>query len=322
MDWFAPAVASDRSILARWSAAVGPPVMRGAPSDDGRTSDTLIVVSWNIALGAGDVSRALRDARSADPDAHVILLLQEAYRGGPEVPAGALDGVRFAGKLGDAGTHRREIESIAEAEGLDLYYVPSMRNGSPLASDEDRGNAILSTLPLRELGAIELPFERQRRVAVAATVSGRARDGSPWRLRVVSTHLDNMVGANRGWIFGGESARTRQARALLEHLKDEDAVVFGGDFNTWFGFNETATAEIGRAFPDSDLHDRRPTFMSFLRLDHLFFRFPEGWRGEVRRADDRYGSDHYPLIAAIDLGRDAASGAVAELKLRPSDARR
>ncbi len=78
-------------------------------------------------------------------------------------------------------------------------------------------------------------------------------------------------------------------------------MVFGGDFNTWFGFNETATAEIARAFPDSDLHDRRPTFMNVLRLDHVFFRFPDGWTGRVERGRERYGSDHYPLIARITL---------------------
>ena len=36
---------------------------------------------------------------------------------------------------------------------------------------EDRGNAILSTLPLSDLTAIELPLESQRRVALQATVT-------------------------------------------------------------------------------------------------------------------------------------------------------
>lgn len=318
MSWFAPTGAEDRMILARWSAAVGPPVARTIQSGSVRPADRLLVVSWNVALGAGDVTRALRDFRSANPGAHAILLLQEAYREGPEVPNGVLPGIRFAGRLGDGLHHRSDIESIAAVEGLNLYYVPSMRNGSPLDSDEDRGNAILSTLPLSDFSAIELPFERQRRVAVAATVSGVRTDGSPWSVRVVSSHLDNMVGAQRGWIFGGEAARTRQARALVEYLEGEHAVVLGGDFNTWFGFNERASVEIARAFPDSDLDDRRPTFMGFLRLDHLFFRFPEGWSGQVRRAESRYGSDHYPLMASIDIGSGSAAAAGAALQLRAS----
>jgi len=300
MTWFAPAGASDRAVLARWAAGVGPPVVHTAPAGD-LSADTLLVVSWNIALGAGDVTRLLRDASVGQPGAHVVLLLQEVYREGPEVPGKAQDGVRFAGKLGAEGQRRPEIEAIAAAEGLNLYYVPSMRNGSPLVSDEDRGNAILSTLPLSDFSAIELPFERQRRVAVAATISGRTSEGLSWNLRVVSSHLDNLVGARRGWIFGGESARTRQARALVEYLQGSDAVVLGGDFNTWFGFNEGTYVEIARAFPDTSSHDRRPTFMGFLRLDHLFFRLPAGWRGQFHRAADRYGSDHYPLVATIDL---------------------
>lgn len=302
MSWFAPAAAADRTVLARWSAAVGPPVVRANGRAHLEPADTLLVVSWNVALGAGDVAGALEDLRSTYPAAQTILLLQEVYREGPEVPARPLAGIRFAGRLGDDEHPRREIESVAAAEGLNLYYVPSMRNGSPLVSDEDRGNAILSTLPLSDFEAIELPFERQRRVAVAATVSGVREDGSPWSLRVVSAHLDNMVGAQRGWIFGGEFARTRQARALVDHLQHEPAVVLAGDFNTWFGFNERATVEMARAFPDSDPGDRRPTFMGFLRLDHLFFRFPGGWKGEVRRGPERYGSDHYPLVASISIG--------------------
>jgi endonuclease/exonuclease/phosphatase family metal-dependent hydrolase len=41
--------------------------------------------------------------------------------------------------------------------------------------------------------------------------------------------------------------------------------------------------------------------MGLLRLDHLFFRLPDGWRGRFHRAAERYGSDHYPLVATIDL---------------------
>jgi endonuclease/exonuclease/phosphatase family metal-dependent hydrolase len=44
-----------------------------------------------------------------------------------------------------------------------------------------------------------------------------------------------------------------------------------------------------------------------MRLDHLLFRLPEGWRADVRRADTRYGSDHYPLVASIDVVRSSGS---------------
>lgn len=299
-------------VLTRWSAGVGPPVVKIAGRDREPAAASLVVVSWNIALGAGDVGRALADLRAAHPDAHVVLLLQEAFRDGPEVPRRAR-GMLFAGKLGVESRERLEIEAVASAEGLHLYYVPSMRNGPPAVSDEDRGNAILSTLPLADLTAIELPFERQRRVAIAATLSGRGPGGRPWRLRVVSSHLDNMVGARRGWLLGGEFARVRQARALVDHVRNEPAVVLAGDFNTWFGFREQTTSEIAEAFPQTDLRDRRPTFAGFLRLDHLFYRLPGGWQGTVRRAAERYGSDHYPLVATFDL-RGTATDAEREAR--------
>ncbi len=298
LDWFSPARPSDRQTLARWAAGVGPPVVRTSTAQESSPTDTLCVISWNTALGAGDLKKLLADVRATSGDVPIVLLLQEAYRKGPEVPAIG-EGFSFAGKLG--GRDSVEIEALAAGVGMNLYYVPSMRNGAPWDSDEDRGNAILSTLPLRDFSALELPFERQRRVAVAATIAGRSSSGDPWRVRLVSAHFDNTVGARRGWILGGEYARVRQTRALLEFVGQESTVILGGDFNTWFGFQEPAYAAIARAFPDSDTTDRQPTFMGLLRLDHLFFRLPDRWQGRFRRAGSRYGSDHYPLVGSIEL---------------------
>ena len=182
-----------------------------------------------------------------------------------------------------------------------------MRNGAPLVSDEDRGNAVVSSLPISELSAIELPFERQRRVAVAATVSGLAPDGTPWALRVVSVHLDNVAGARRFWLAGSESARGRQARALVAHFQDDVPTVLAGDFNTWFGFQDGAYKDVARAFHAPLPSDRRRTFRGLLRLDHMFFRLPAGWRSEVHRGNARLGSDHYPLIGRLEIPATASS---------------
>jgi hypothetical protein len=48
--------------------------------------------------------------------------------------------------------------------------------------------------------------------------------------------------------------------------------------------------------------DRRATFRGLLRLDHLFFRLADGWHGRFVRANERFESDHYPLIGTIQLG--------------------
>jgi endonuclease/exonuclease/phosphatase (EEP) superfamily protein YafD len=70
--------------------------------------------------------------------------------------------------------------------------------------------------------------------------------------------------------------------------------------NSWFGYRDGAYRELVARLPSrAALDDRRATFGP-MRLDHLLFRTPAGWRAELRRADTKYGSDHYPLVALID----------------------
>ncbi len=306
LSWFEPSLASDRASLDRWRRAVGPPVFvaRGGP-ESCRSISELTVVSWNTAVGDADVVGFVRELRLTLPSrAPVVLLLQEVYRRGADVPRTLAARSSFASRLGGAESGertRQDIEDVADAMGMSLYYVPSMRNGSPLDSDEDRGNAILSDLPLNDLSAIELPFEQQRRVAVGASISGLSTRGTPWTLQVVSAHLDNMVGGRRLWVAGSEYARIRQARALVHHLAGSSPTLLAGDFNTWFGFADGAYTEIARAFPGLRPVDRRGTFHGLLRLDHVFFRLPTGWRAEYRRGDARFGSDHFPLIGTVQI---------------------
>ena len=56
-----------------------------------------------------------------------------------------------------------DIDDHAASLGLSILYVPSMRNGPDLR--EDRGNAIISTEPLLDPFALELPLARQPRRA-------------------------------------------------------------------------------------------------------------------------------------------------------------
>jgi endonuclease/exonuclease/phosphatase family metal-dependent hydrolase len=296
ISWLSPMAARDAGAIARWRAAVGSPLISQASSASTTVpSDRLTIVSWNVALDSGNVVQLVHDIQRDAPDRPIVLLVQEAFRSGDDVP-GAVDG-EYAGHLGKS-RHEREIDDVARELGFSLYYVPSMRNGAPGRHREDRGNAVLSSVPLTDLSAIELPFERQRRVAAAARIAGRTSSGETWSLRLVSVHLDNLAGLRSGWI-ASEYGRARQARGLREALTGEDPIVLAGDFNTWFGFSDQVYLETADAFPQTRVTDERRTFRGLLRLDHVFYRTPGDWKTEVHRAESNYGSDHYPLITTI-----------------------
>jgi endonuclease/exonuclease/phosphatase family metal-dependent hydrolase len=286
----------------RWCAGVGVPTISAGASIDEVAEPALIVVTWNTHVGAGNLTQFIGDLQSGRfTDGRrvddFVLLLQEVYRRGDKIPVPLPEGAKAARAAHHGSPDRPagEIGAAAAALGLALFYAPSMRNGANIP--EDRGNAILSTLPLDDYAGIELPLERQRRVAVAATVNAKV-DETPVRLRVVSAHLSNFVGHHL-WIFSGWG-RARQARALAAVLT-ERPIVMGGDFNTWFGSWDAAYRELARVL-ESPPGDHRSTFW-LLRLDHFFVCLPHGWQVTVRRADNRYGSDHYPVIARIVVPR-------------------
>ena len=288
--------------------AVGPAVIDATPatdlgpSDPGTLgpSDVLTIATWNTHVGGGDVRAfvtALKSGAltSGEPVGHFVLFLQEVFRRGPGIPPVVPAGAVAAKRLAESPPSgpREDIVAAASSLGLALDYVPSTRNG---ADDvEDRGNAILSTLPLSGFTAIELPFERLRRVAIAATIDTGRGSG----LRVASVHLDVLGGPSRLWIFAS-GLRDRQARALVAALDDGGPIVVGADLNTWAdATSERAVATLHAAWPEAELHRLRSTFRFGLRLDYFFFRLGDGWRGEWRAAGSSFGSDHRPLVSRL-----------------------
>jgi endonuclease/exonuclease/phosphatase family metal-dependent hydrolase len=305
--WLVPASSPE---LDRWCAAVGAPALEPAPGAGEGVADSVAVVSWNTHVGGGDLAALVGDLRTGRltggrPVRDFVLLLQEVYRADPaipdDIPAGSAPArVEEAQPDGE----RAGVVSAARALGLALVYVPSMRNGAPgSGADEDRGNALLSTLPLRDPGAIELPFEAQRRVAVAATLSARTAEGEPWMLRVASVHLDTRATGSRILASVGVG-RLHQARALEAALSPALPTLVAGDLNTWAPrFLEPALGFLEERFPHSPPAPDEPTFDigwgMGRTLDHLFFRAPEGWSVHYRRLPERYGSDHYPLLGWV-----------------------
>ena len=302
--WWTPLAPGDRRLQAAWCGTVGPVRVQAPaaqPARAARPIDRLVLASWNVHVGGGDIARLVADLRAGrltggEPAADFVLLLQEVHRESAAVPAPAEGPFADAIRPRTAGRAREDIETTAERLGLHLFYVPSMRNGPPRSGGEDRGNAILSTLPLTDLHAIELPFERQRRVAAAARVALRAPGGETLSLVVASVHLDNRAGLRRLFLLA-PPARTRQMRGLLDALPAGEPAVLGGDLNTWFGAAEGAWELAARAFPDTP-PGGGGTKGPF-RLDHLFFRLPDGWAAGWHVAGDTYGSDHRPVIGEI-----------------------
>jgi endonuclease/exonuclease/phosphatase family metal-dependent hydrolase len=272
------------------AALAGPPP---APAETVLIQDVTFV-SWNVHVGNGDVRGFIRDLRAGlltggRPPDHIVVLLQEAVRvpGVPDLGPG----VRGARRIAAAHQDKEDIESLGRELGLWLAYVPSMRNGHrPDDPAADRGNAILSTLPLSAPVAIELPFTRQRRVALLTDVAL-----SPTEVLAVGVvHLDALTTSRRLWIFGTRGWRARQVEALAA-LLPVGSLVVGADLNTWLGAGEPATRHLRRLFgvqenaPGSPGKRRRT-------LDYLFFRAVPPATGRSVEVPNTYGSDHHPLI--------------------------
>jgi endonuclease/exonuclease/phosphatase family metal-dependent hydrolase len=227
-----------------------------------------VVVSWNTYLGRGNLAEL------------VARLERGEFTGGARVD-------RFALLLQEV--YRAPILSFGRERALHTVFVPARRRDG---DTEDRGAAILASSPIEEITIVELPFEKQRRIAVGAKVDG---------LQLVNVHFDTSVGILRG---GPSSARRRQARALIEALAGlTPPMLVAGDLNTWWGDDEPAVKELRRAFPDAKPARARETWRGPLRagnkLDYVFARGIEP-DVTVTRLDERFDSDHWPLLATID----------------------
>ena len=301
----------DRLRLEGWRQNVGAPVALDLADSAGADAGSLVVLSWNVWIGRGRLRQLIARIRKgefarlgADPDLPLLVLLQEAYRSDssiPPAPSGSAGRVLVA-QLGP----QEDVVETAQDLGLNLRYAPSMRNGT-LRSD--RGNAILSSLPLSDAHAIELPLVLQRRVALSAglTLGRRA-------LRVVSAHLDPRGPPGHRWL--GAAGRELQARYLISSVPDE-TVILGADLNLGRGRYERAwrvLTEAGFSFgvPPS-IPSWRHTFHALPRLvlDYVLVRDRcEAIRAaKLHRLDEHpqdrgprvFGSDHHPLLGRIDF---------------------
>jgi endonuclease/exonuclease/phosphatase family metal-dependent hydrolase len=253
----------------------------------------VVFVSWNVHVGSGDVRTFVADLLAGTHTRgrrfqHFVLLLQEAVRTA-RVPAfsGAASG---AARI--APRHRLSSSDIAHISGdlgTSLIYVPSMRSGGAADPPEDRGNAILSTLPLSTPAAIEVPGERQRRVVITARVGA---------FSVAVVHLDTFGGAGRLRFFWTPWLRDVQIRSIASVLPDGPLVI-GADLNTWHGRDELASRFLDRVFRATPVTIDR-LGLGLRVLDYMFFRAAPNRRARYHQVEARYGSDHRPLVGWVE----------------------
>ncbi|MFV1987834.1 MAG: endonuclease/exonuclease/phosphatase family protein [Gemmatimonadota bacterium] len=332
--WIHPARDGDVRQLANWCASVGPPEFVLAPQrvsiDSGPDARDVTVVTWNVQGRAGDIPGFLREELAYDCETrrgteHFVVLVQEGVRRSGRVPEAALE---YSPALGSAATsHRPDFIAAARGCGLSFLYVPSMRNGLEGYADgrEDRGNALLSSLPLLDPTAIELPFEGQRRVAVMASIEAPASRDT---IRFVSLHLDTFAGVARV-LLSGASSKERQVLGLVEALglganDDGEArrgsamILVAGDLNTW-SERQTAVRRLAEYFPDSPPVDDQATRGEF-PTDHMFVllgrprtpgsdataspaRRPTVDPGSYELIGNRHLSDHKPRLLRVTGSR-------------------
>jgi endonuclease/exonuclease/phosphatase family metal-dependent hydrolase len=323
VSWYVPTGTDRHSDADRWCRSVGPAVFEPEPAarfGPWGSAEPLVTVAWNVNGGSGDLYRFLEtelglDCASGDPYAGppFVLLVQEAFRRSPDVPPTTdRDVIPPRMKEPERDGSRDDIVRVAERCGLAIAYVAATRNG-PEGYDgerEDKGNAVLATLPLAEPLAIELPMVAQRRVTVGATVP--LPSGAP--LGVVSLHFNNYP---TPWhvLRSGGSTRTQQARATLDGLRQIEAeqagngpvpAVGGGDLNT-STTGEAALRYLYDWFTDSPPFHGEPTRSGFA-TDHLLLRGAgrlEVEDASYRRIDDDYGSDHHPVTFRVRVSGNA-----------------
>ena len=296
---------TDAPELTRWCRAVGVPIVAQRSAAEPPHLAEFVTLSWNAHLAEGQLPELIAQLKAGAftngrPVRHFALLVQELYRRGDDVPA-FNDTDRSAFAIVPRDPDAADVEDHAKALGLSFIYVPSMRNGAELR--EDRGNAIISTEPLLDLLALELPLARQRRVAIVAAVNVRTPNGIQ-RLELVNAHLEPLSSPRTLWVF--KNPRGRQVKAILDLLEtprftDERlaGIVLGGDFNMVRGGSREEAYQHARAWSTSLRHeDSRRTHMMG-RLDYLFFRSPSDWTVSTRRIDDRFGSDHHPILGTF-----------------------
>jgi endonuclease/exonuclease/phosphatase family metal-dependent hydrolase len=282
-----------RSSIDSWCHSVGAPLVGLTPAEAQGHVRRMRILSWNVHVGAGEVTQLVREIRPQTDavranDTGVVLLLQEMFRAGDEVPESFPSFMTPPGRIAPKRL-TSDVGRLADALGMSVAYVPSMRNGAVFRGQarEDRGSAILSTEPLSDVRAIELPMLKQRRVVVMATVTPRGGDAPP--IRVMATHLDTL------------GPRGTQARALAKYIDElplEPPLVMGGDLNALWGERDTTVKTLKSVMRIEPCGTGSTHLLG--RFDYIFSTLGDSPRRACQTLKDKYSSDHRPLLLTLE----------------------
>ncbi|TFG50435.1 MAG: endonuclease/exonuclease/phosphatase family protein [Gemmatimonadales bacterium] len=315
VTWITPADEGDRTELERWCATVGPALVAAEPARGAPASvEQFAVISWNQNVGAGRLRQLVADLEAGVftdgvPVSQFILLLQEAYREGSEIPGNPPASAPVPPRIREddlEGVARGDIVALARALGLGFFYAPSMRNGreEPGEPREDRGNAILSTLPLEGFQVVTLPHERQRRAAILATVKVPGGPGTPSAIQLASLHLDVWPSILPALL--DPSRRNRQVGGFLTAAPDSGIpALVGADLNA-LSSTDPQVLLLRARWPSWEETSPCRTRGRFC-TDYLFTGDLAEWEASPYRViEDDYGSDHLPILSVLTRRRDIA----------------
>jgi endonuclease/exonuclease/phosphatase family metal-dependent hydrolase len=184
-----------------------------------------------------------------------------------------------------------QVRSLASTLGMYSAYAPAKKKGAG-----DFGVAVLSRLPVLAAERVPLParMSGEPRVALDVTVCA-----GPRPLRFVAVHGDVMPWA---------------ATANSEHVAEMvagtvgDGVIVAGDLNMRPGAaGPLHLQRVGLVDVVAD-HAEGPTFPTRpgpepRRIDYLFLDSPLADAVRAVRIPDTVASDHFPILADIDLSR-------------------
>ena len=225
-----PSAAAPAGMLDAWCSAVGPAIVDLTGEDGGVGSD-IVVVSWNVHGDAGDIGALVASLR----DGTLLGSRGDAYR-----PAAAGGGSPRQRDSGNASRGSADCQAAGskrgEPVGRSRDSTCARTESGVCAVDAERPRSGRSrkrhTLDasVRAVDAFELPFGRQRRVAVAATIRGAPPGGGrcAWFRFISIPGMARQRGAGTVAPAPGQGAGRLAGRG-------HHPTVIGGDLNTWWG---------------------------------------------------------------------------------------